>query len=261
MSDLGTGQKPETRGWGPAVQRPGVKAPAWAGDDPLVAPGERTQRQEMARVFMNHVFGWMAAGLTLSGALAWAVYDGGPLYEFAQPLFFPLIIAELVLVFALSATLHKLKAGTAAGLFLLYAALNGLTLGVIVDLYTATSVARVFFITAGSYGAMAFIGLTTKRDLSGMGSFLMMGVIALIITMVVNMFLASTALDWAVSVIGVLLFAGLTAYDVQKFKKLGYLGFNSSKEASRMAIAGALNLYLDFINMFLFLLRLFGDRR
>jgi len=108
---------------------------------------------------------------------------------------------------------------------------------------------------------MAFIGLTTKRDLTGMGSFLMMGVIALIIAMVVNMFLASTALDWAVSVIGVLLFAGLTAYDVQKFKRLGYLGFSTAREASQMAIAGALNLYLDFINMFLFLLRLFGDRR
>ncbi len=261
MSELPTGSKPQMRGWGPAVQRGAVNNPAWGRDDALVGAGERSQRQEMARIFMNHVFGWMATGLTLSGALAWSVYDGGPLYEFAEAFFFPLIIGELILVIALSARLHKLKASAAVGLFLLYAAMNGLIIGMVVNLYTASSVARVFFITAGSYGAMAFIGLTTKKDLTGMGSFLMMGVIALLITMVVNMFMVSSALDWAISVIGVLLFAGLTAYHVQKFKKLGYLGFNSSREASQMAIAGALNLYLDFVNMFLFLLRLFGGRR
>jgi len=261
MSDLHNSPKPQTRGWGPAIQRGGAVAPAWGGDDSLAGDSDGSQRREMSRVFMNHIFGWMAAGLALSGALAWAVYDEGPLYGVAQGLFFPLIIGELVLVFVLSANLHKFKASTAAALFLVYAAMNGLTMGVIVNMYTATSVARVFFITAGSFGAMAFIGLVTKKDLSSMGSFLMMGVIALLITMVVNIFLASSALDWAISVIGVLIFAGLTAYDVQKFKRLGYLGFSTTREASQMAISGALNLYLDFINMFLFMLRLFGDRR
>ena len=261
MSDVEKGQREAVRGWGPAVQRGAAAAPAWQNDDALVAPGEHAGRQELARVFMNHVFGWMAAGLAVSGALAWYVMSSEAAWEMASGLFLPLIIGELVLVLGLSATLHKLSARTAAALFLLYAAMNGLTLGVVVAMYTATSVARVFFITSGTYGAMAFIGLTTKKDLTGMGSFLMMGVIALVIAMVVNMFLASTALDWAVSVIGVLLFAGLTAYDVQKFKRMGYLGFTTSRQASQMAISGALNLYLDFINMFLFLLRLFGDRR
>lgn len=258
MSDINNGRGVQR--WGPAVQGTAA-APAWQADDPLIAPGEHANRQALARVFMNHVFGWMAAGLALSGAVAWYILSSEAAYGTAQGLFLPLIIGELVLVVALSATLHKLSAAAAASLFLLYAAMNGLTLGVVVAAYTTASVARVFFITSGTYGAMAFIGLTTRKDLTAMGSFLMMGLIALIIASVVNIFLGSSALDWAVSVIGVLLFAGLTAYDVQKFKRMGYLGFTTSRQASQMAISGALNLYLDFINMFLFLLRIFGDRR
>ena len=154
-----------------------------------------------------------------------------------------------------------MSATTAATLFLVYAALNGLTLGVVVALYTTASVARVFFITAGGYGAMAMIGMTTKKDLSGFGGFLMMGLVSLLIAFVVNYFLASSALDWALSAVGVLLFAGLTVYDVQRFKRLGYMGFATKRQASKMAIHGALNLYLDFINLFLMLLRLFGNQR
>ncbi len=222
---------------------------------------EHGRRSEMAVTFMNHVFGWMAAGLALSGAVAWVVMSSAAIFQAVAGLYIPLIIAELVMVFVLSARLSKMSAGAAAAMFLAYAALNGLTLGVIVAMYTGASVARVFFITAGSFGAMAAIGAVTKKDLTGMGSFLMMGVIAILIAMVVNLFLASSALDWAISVIGALIFAGLTAYDVQKFKAAGYMGFKTKREASQWAIRGALNLYLDFINMFIFLLRLFGDRR
>ena len=226
-----------------------------------VSNTEHGQRSAMAMTFMNHVFGWMSAGLALSGAVAWLVMNSASAYAAVSSWYLPLVIGELGLVLFLSARLHKLSATTAAAMFLTYAALNGLTLGVIVFMYTQTSVARVFFITSGTYGAMAFIGATTKKDLTGMGSFLIMGVIAILIAMVVNLFLASSALHWAISVIGALVFAGLTAYDVQKFKAAGYMGFKTSREASQMAIRGALNLYLDFINMFLFMLRLFGDRR
>lgn len=251
----------QVRGWGPAVQRQAVLSSQPMPADIAVGDAEHGDRQALSRVFMNHVFGWMTAGLALSGLVAWLVMSNQAAWDLASGLFLPLIIGELVLVLALSAMLPKLSATAAASLFLVYAGMNGLTLGVVVALYTASSVARVFFITAGTFGAMAAIGATTKKDLTSMGSFLMMGVIAIVIAIVVNMFLQSSALDWAISVLGALAFAGLTAYDVQKFKKLGYLGFSTRRQASQMAISGALNLYLDFINMFLFLLRLFGDRR
>jgi FtsH-binding integral membrane protein len=245
--------------------------PVWgAGADADSLPGaaggpmsshEHLKRSELAATFMTHVFGWMAAGLALSGAVAAWVMSSEAVFAGVVGWYLPLIIAELVMVVALSAGLKKMSPTMAAGMFLAYAALNGLTLGVIVAMYTGTSVARVFFITSGTYAAMAAIGATTKRDLTQMGSFLMMGVIAILIAMVVNLFLASSALDWAISVLGALIFAGLTAFDVQRFKALGYMGFSTSREAGQYAIRGALNLYLDFINMFLFLLRLFGDRR
>jgi FtsH-binding integral membrane protein len=127
--------------------------------------------------------------------------------------------------------------------------------------YTGASVANVFFVTAGTFTAMAFIGTVTKKDLSGIGSFLMMGVIAILIASVVNMFIGSGGLNFAVSVLGALIFTGLTAVDAQRFRKLGWSGFSTQRDASQWAIRGALNLYLDFINMFLFLLRLFGNRR
>jgi FtsH-binding integral membrane protein len=222
---------------------------------------DHANRTALAASFMNQVFGWMAAGLAVSGGVAWMVLGSPALYEFTARLFLPLMIAELVLVFALSAALHKLSSTAAAAGFLVYSALNGMTIGLVVSFYSPASVANVFFVTAGTFTAMAVIGTVTKKDLSGFGSFLMMGVIAILIASVVNFFLKSSALDFAVSALGALIFTGLTAVDAQRFRKLGYSGFSTQREASQWAIRGALNLYLDFINMFLFLLRLFGNRR
>jgi FtsH-binding integral membrane protein len=166
-----------------------------------------------------------------------------------------------VAVMVFSGMLQRMSVAVAAATFLGYSALTGLTLGVIVSMYTTASVANAFFVSAGTFGAMAVIGATTKKNLSGLGSFLMMGVIAILIASVVNFFLHSGALDFAVSILGALIFTGLAAVDVQRFKSMGFLGFSTTREASQMALRGALNLYLDFINMFLFLLRIFGDRR
>ena len=258
-------QDPQTKSspWSRPRAQPGngdVQVPG-AGHLGQVGAIEHGKRSEMAVTFMNHVFGWMSAGLALSGAIAYVVLSSQAIFSAVAEWYLPLIIGELVMVVVLSARLHKMSAAAAGAMFLAYAALNGLTLGVIVAMYTGTSVAKVFFITSGTFGAMAAIGATTKKDLTGMGSFLMMGVIAILIAMVVNIFLGSSALDFVISVLGALIFAGLTAYDVQKFKAAGYMGFRTTREASQGAIRGALNLYLDFINMFLFLLRIFGDRR
>ena len=257
MNQEWQGNKDGAIGWGtPAAT--GGNVPAWARDAGL---GDHEKRLELSRVFMNWVNGWMAAGLALSGLTAWLTFSSPAMFEIATRFYWGFAIAEILMVIGLSAALPKLSAKTAAAMFLAYAALNGVTLSLIMAIYTASSITRVFFITAGTYGAMAAIGMTTKRDLTSMGSFLMMGVIAIFIAMIVNIFIGSTALDMAISVLGVLIFAGLTAFDIQRFKRAGYLGFADKQQAGRTAIMGALNLYLDFINMFLFLLRLFGDRR
>ena len=238
----------EFQGWAGAAQAQGASL-------------EHAGRSAMAAAFMNRVFGWMAGGLGVSGAVAWWVMGSEGALQTVAGFFLPLVIAEFVLVIALSAALHKMSSATAAGAFLVYSALNGLTLGLVVAMYTGASVANVFFVTAGTFTAMATIGAVTKKDLSGIGSFLMMGVIAILIASVVNIFLHSSGLNWAVSVLGALIFTGLTAVDAQRFRKMGYMGFADERQAGQFAIRGALNLYLDFINMFLFLLRLFGNRR
>lgn len=228
---------------------------------PPMTDVEVAGRTDLATRFMNQVFGWMAGGLAASGAVAYAVMNSPELYNSVAQHFMAFVILELVVVMAFSGLLSRMSVATAAACFLGYSALNGLTLGVIVALYTQASVANAFFVSAGAFGAMAVIGATTKKDLSGVGSFLMMGVIAILIAMVVNFFLHSSALDFAVSALGALIFTGLTAFDVQRFKTMGFTGFRDEKEASQFALRGALTLYLDFINMFLFLLRLFGRRR
>jgi hypothetical protein len=181
----------------------------------------------------------------------------------ASPLFMILILAELGLVFFLSARVNKIQAGTAMGLFLGYSFLNGLTLSSVFLAYTRASIGGTFLITAGMFGAMAVYGMVTKRDLSGMGSFMFMGLVGIIIASIVNFFLQSSSLYWAISVIGVLVFVGLTAYDVQKIKLMGEQGIMEQGEATvkKGAIIGALALYLDFINLFLMLLRFFGGSR
>jgi hypothetical protein len=238
-----------------------IARPEQSGFAQPMSEVEVAGRNDMAAHFINRVFGWMAGGLAASGAVAWTVLESPGLYQTVASHFMAFAIAELVLVLALSSMLHKLSSTAAAAGFLAYSALNGLTLGVILSLYTQASVSSAFFVSAGAFGAMAVIGATTKRDLSAMGSFLMMGVIAILIAMVVNFFLHSSALDFAVSALGALIFTGLAAYDVQRFRKMGYTGFQTEREAGQFAIRGALNLYLDFINMFLFILRLFGNRR
>ena len=221
-------------------------------------------RQEASTVFLAKVFNWMAMGLALTGVIAWMTATSGlAMAIVASPVFIILILAELGMVFYLSARIEKIQSGTATGLFLGYAVLNGLTLSAIFLAYTTASIGGTFLITAGMFGAMAVYGMVTKRDLSGMGSFMFMGLIGIIIASIVNIFLKSSSLYWAISVIGVLVFVGLTAWDVQKIKTMGEQGIMEQGEAAirKGSIIGALALYLDFINLFLMLLRFFGGSR
>jgi uncharacterized protein len=232
------------------------------------------------RAHMIRVYNYMAAGVALTGVLAWLTYqaaggndisvvagriDPASLTDFGRMLFLtPLLwvffLAPLGLVFFLSFRINSLQASTARTLFFVYAALLGIGLAPIFLQYAHASIARVFFISAASFGALSLWGYTTQRDLSAMGSFLIMGVFGILIAMVVNIFLHSSGLDWAISIMGVGIFAGLTAYDTQKIKEL-YSAHDDGTIVGRKAVMGALALYLDFINMFLFLLRLMGDRR
>jgi hypothetical protein len=221
-------------------------------------------RQEASTIFLAKVFNWMAIGLGLTGIVAYFTASTGlALAIIGSPIFFILIIGELGLVFYLSARIEKMQASTASSLFVGYSVLNGLTLSVIFLAYTSSSIAGTFFITAGMFGAMAVYGLVTKRDLSGWGSFLFMGLIGIIIASIVNIFLNNSAMHWMISMIGVLVFTGLTAYDVQRIKKIGEEGImTQGHEAIRKgSVMGALALYLDFINLFLMLLRFFGGSR
>jgi FtsH-binding integral membrane protein len=179
---------------------------------------------------------------------------------YASPLKWVIILAPLALVFFLSFRVHTMRPAAAQITFWIYAALVGLSLGILFLVYTHTSIVRVFFITAASFGALSLWAYTTQRDLSGWGSFLIMGLFGIIIASLVNIFLASTALQWTVSVIGVLVFAGLTAYDTQRLKNEYLYGAMEGDVLERSAIMGALSLYLDFLNLFTFLLQLLGVR-
>ncbi|NJN17628.1 MAG: Bax inhibitor-1/YccA family protein [Oscillochloris sp.] len=205
----------------------------------------------------------MTAGLLVTGVVAMFVANTPVLINAIignSILFFGLIIAELALVWILSASLPKLDPMVATMMFMGYAALNGVTLSVIFLAYTAASIASTFFITAGTFGAMSAYGYFTKRDLSGWGNFLFMALIGLILASVVNIFLASSTLYWIVTFAGVLIFVALTAYDTQKIKHM-IAQARDERSQGQIAVYGALNLYLDFINLFLFLLRLLGNRR
>jgi FtsH-binding integral membrane protein len=221
-------------------------------------------RQEASTIFLAKVFNWMAVGLALTGIVAWFAAASGLTLSIARsPLYLLLIFAELGVVIYLSARVEKIKAATATALFIGYAALNGLTMSVIFLRYTGASIAGTFMITAGMFGAMAVFGMVTKKDLSGMGSFMFMGLIGIIIASVVNMFLGSSSLQLAISGVGVLVFVGLTAYDVQSIKTMGEQGIMTQGEeyVQKGAIIGALRLYLDFINLFWMLLTFFGGGR
>jgi FtsH-binding integral membrane protein len=220
------------------------------------------------RSFMLGVYNNMGIGLAITGLVALGAsmlaVQGGQLTGFGQaiylsPLKWVIMFAPIGLVFLFAARIHSLSASTARAVFWLYAGLMGLSLSSIFLIYTGESIARVFFITAGMFAGMSLYGYTTKRDLSGMGSFLMMGVIGILIASVVNIFLGSSALQFAISVIGVLVFVGLTAYDTQRIKE-SYSVHMNGEMAAKGAIYGALQLYLDFINLFIMLLQLFGNR-
>ncbi|MEE8293723.1 MAG: Bax inhibitor-1/YccA family protein [Kiloniellales bacterium] len=213
------------------------------------------------RAYMLRVYNYMCVALALTGAVAFFVSTSPTLLQaiYGTPLMWVVFLAPLGMVFFLSARIHKMSAGTAQTMFWIFAALVGLSLASIFVIYTGESVARTFFITAGAFAGLSLVGYTTKRDLSGMRTFLFMGVIGLIIAMVVNMFLGSSGLQLLISVAGVLIFAALTAYDTQQIK-LMYYEADSGEVATKKSIMGALKLYLDFLNMFLFLMHILGNR-
>jgi FtsH-binding integral membrane protein len=219
------------------------------------------EMETRTRSFVRSVYGWMFGGLLLTTfAAMWVVFSpamqqivlGTPMVRFG------LIIAELGIVMFLSFRIMSMSPGAAAGAFLVYSFLNGLTLSVIFWAYTGATITNAFVTAAGMFAAMSIYGTITKRDLTSMGAFLMMGLFGVLIAMFVNFFLRSSALDFIVSVIGVFVFLGLTAWDTQKLKRLATA---AGPQSENVAVIGALQLYLDFINLFLFVLRLFGGRR
>lgn len=225
---------------------------------------DQDQPRVSVKAVMNGVYGWMTFALALSGLCAWLV---GTTPNLAKSLltggtFWVLIIAEFILVMVISSMINRMSAALATALFVAYSALNGITLGFIFLAYTKESIALTFFITAGTFAAMAVIGTVTKLDLSKLGSILFMALIGLLIASIVNIFMRSSTLYWICTYAGVLIFTGLTAYDVQNIKRLCYETEGEGFEVRRkIAIIGALSLYLDFINLMLYLLRIFGNRR
>ena len=212
---------------------------------------------------MRKVYTWMALALVITGVTAFGVANSPTLLMTlmtSRGLMFGLIIAELALVFAISGAINRLSLSTATLLFIIYSVLNGAMLSSVFVIYTATSIAKVFFITAGTFGAMAFYGYTTKKDLTSMGKILFMTLIGLVIATVVNIFLKSSGLEYILSYIGVALFTGLTAWDSQKIKEMLQTQYDMSEGAQKLALLGALTLYLDFVNLFLYLLRIFGSK-
>ena len=227
-------------------------------------PNDSIIEQTGSRIqtYMSHVYGWMAVGLLLTAFVAWFASNNYQLIMFLARIMWVLLIAEIGLVFAISGMINRLSGATATTLFMLYSVLNGCTFSIYFLYYTSSSIASVFFITAGMFSALAVYGYTTKRNLSGLGSFLFMGLIGIVIASLVNIFLQSAPLMWAITYIGVFVFAGLTAYDTQKLKEFGVnLSQDDQNMFRRYVILGALTLYLDFINLFIMLLRIFADRR
>lgn len=212
---------------------------------------------------MRKVYVWMTLALVISGLTAYGVASSpGVLMAIAtnKILFWGLIIAEFALVFGISGALNKLSLTTATLMFILYSVINGALLSFIFVAYTMSSIASVFFITAGTFAVMAFVGYTTKTDLSSMGKILLMGLIGIIIATVVNLFLKSTGLAMIVSYVGVLIFVGLTAYDSQKIKQMLLMAEDGGETAQKLALLGSLTLYLDFINLFIHLLSILGKK-
>jgi uncharacterized protein len=216
------------------------------------------------RNYMLRIYNYMASGLALTGIVAYVAAMGGRdsfiAHIYHTPVMWLVILAPLGLVMLLSFGINRLSAAAAQGVFWVYAGLMGLSMSTIFLIYTGTSIAQVFFITAGTFAGMSLYGYTTRRDLSQFGSFLFMGLIGIVIASLVNIFLASPGLQFAISVIGVLVFVGLTAYDTQTIKEMYFEG-DGYEIASKKAIMGALRLYLDFVNLFMLLIQFMGVRR
>lgn len=213
---------------------------------------------------MRKVFIWMALALVITGVTAYGVATTPSLLIAIvtnKALFWGLIIAELALVFAVSGAINRLSLATATLLFVLYSVVNGATLSVIFLAYSMPAIIQTFFITAGTFGVMALVGYTTKTDLTSLGKLLFMALIGLVIATVVNMFVGSTGFDYILSYVGVLIFVGLTAYDTQKIKQMCMQAPDAGEHMQKLALLGALSLYLDFINIFLYLLRIFGNNK
>ena len=230
---------------------------------------------EGLRAYMIRVYNYMAMGVALTGIASWLTFQAAVVTNtngaivgltsfgqmiFSGPAVLVLFLGTLGLVFLISWRIDRLEPSTAFALFMVYAALLGVMLSSVFLTYTGASITRVFFISAAAFGSLSLYGYTTQRNLSAMGSFLMMGLIGLIIAMLVNLFLKSTGLDFVISALGVLIFAGLTAWDTQRIKEM-YDPQEDGTATGRKAVMGALQLYLDFINLFMFLLRFLGDRR
>ncbi|MGP1931326.1 MAG: Bax inhibitor-1/YccA family protein [Arsenophonus sp. ET-YP4-MAG3] len=217
------------------------------------------------QIYMAQVYGWMTVGLLLTAFVAWYAINNSNIITYLNThnwMLIILIISEFALVIGLSFLLSKLSGVLATAMFMLYSLLTGLTISLLLVAYTGTSVASTFFITSAMFGALSFYGYTTKRSLSGMGSFLFMLLIGLIIASFVNIWLQNFGLTLVITYLGVLIFSGLTAYDTQKLKDMGsQIDSNDQEDMRKYAIFGALTLYLDFINLFLMMLRIVGDRR
>lgn len=224
----------------------------------------RVLDSSVAATLMRNVYYWMAGALTITGLTAMLVFRTPALMNLIfsnMAVLWGLLIGELVLVMILSGAINRMSFSTATIMFLVYSVLNGLTLSSIFVLYTEGSIASTFFISAGMFGALAIYGSATKRDLSGIGRFLFMALIGLIIATVVNIFMHSPMLYWITTFAGVFIFAGLTAWDAQKIQELVGQAGEVNEATQKMALLGSLTLYLDFINLFLYLLRIFGKRR
>ena len=228
----------------------------------------RAARDAGLRSYMLSVYNYMASGVLLTGIIAMLFANSSlinlivnPATGQATPLFWIALCAPLAIVFALGFGINRISAGTAQALFWAYAALVGVQFSSLFLVYTGTSIAQAFFATAAAFLGLSLYGYTTKKDLSGFGTFLIMGVVGLFVAMILNMFLKSPGLNLAISALGVLIFAGLTAYDTQKIKSIYYTVAGNGEAIAKTAVIGALNLYMDFITMFLFLLRFMGDRR
>lgn len=235
--------------------------PSW-NQSPVAAPQLADVRDERVGAFLSKVYGWMFFGLLVTAVTAFAVASSPALIEIIflnRLVFWALLIAQLGLVFYLSARVDKIAPMTAAALFILYSTLTGITSSVILLLYTGASITSTFIITAGMFGATAVFGTVTKRSLAGLGQFLFMGLIGLILASIVGLFWQSGALQFVISVVGVLVFTGLTAWDAQRLKQMAVA--LPDGRVGAYAVVGALSLYLDFINLFFFLLRFTGGRR